>query len=154
MLISSRPGSPAAVQGISPAAVCRPVLPGFLKIRRGGGRLSRQLSEFFGQRGECPVGRPSAAARPPLQDIFRSFRRGGACPSRRFSELLHSTLGALSFETARRVAAPYGRHSPRRAGGSGDPPLRGNFGPGRCDGHHSHETATVPPEPNGAVKTP
>ena len=33
------------------------------------------------------------AARPPLRDIFRSFRRGGACPSRRFSELLHSTLG-------------------------------------------------------------
>ena len=32
------------------------------------------------------------------------------------------------------------------------PPLRGNFGPGRCDGHRSHETAPVPSEPNGAVK--
>ena len=63
MLISSRPGSPAAVQGISPAAVCRPVLPGF--------------------------------------GIF-PFNVGGAFLR---------------------------RHGPRKAGGSGDPPLRGNFGP-------------------------
>ena len=86
MLISSRPGSPAAVQGISPAAVCRPVLPGF--------------------------------------GIFPFNVGGASC----------------------------GRHGPRKAGGSGDPPLRGNFGPERCDGHRSHGTAPVPPEPNGAVK--
>ena len=30
------------------------------------------------------------AAHPPVRDIFRSFRRGGACPSRRF-------IGRLSF---------------------------------------------------------
>ena len=35
-----------------------------------------------------------------------------------------------------------------------DPPLRGNFGPVRYGGCHSRETAPVPPEPNGAPKTP
>ena len=61
-------------------------------------------------------------------------------------------VGGTSCETARRVVAPYGRHSPQKAGGSGDPPLQGNFGPGRCDGHRSHETEPVSPEPNWAVK--
>ena len=32
--------------------------------------------------------------------------------------------GILPCGTARRVVAPYGRHGPRRAGGSGDPPLQ------------------------------
>ena len=56
------------------------------------------------------------------------------------------------FQAARRVVAPYGESGPRRVGGSGDPPLQGNFGPERCDGHRSHETAPVPLEPNRAVK--
>ena len=35
---------------------------------------------------------------------------------------------AKPCEAARRVVAPYGHHGPRWAGGSGDPPLWGNFG--------------------------
>ena len=46
-----------------------------------------------------------------------------------------------SCGAARRVAAPYGRHGLRRAGGHRGPPLRGNFGPGRCDGRRSLESA-------------
>ena len=55
--------------------------------------------------------------------------------------ILESTCGgqrssprrAKPCTAARRVAAPYGRHSPRTAGGSGDPPLRLE-GETFCDG--------------------
>ena len=40
------------------------------------------------------------------------------------------------------------------AGGSGDPPLRGNFGPAWYGGRCSHETSSVSPEPNEAPNTP
>ena len=40
----------------------------------------------------------------------------------------NSPRRAKPCETARRVVAPYGRHSPRTAGGSGDPPLRRTTG--------------------------
>ena len=91
------------------------------------------------------------AARPPLWDVSPPSRRGGACPSRRVLEFF-GQRGGVPYGAARRVVAPYGRHGPRKAGGSGDPPLRGNFGPRRCDGRHSHETAPVLPELNRAIK--
>ena len=57
-------------------------------------------------------------------------------------------------KAAHRVVAPYGCHSPRGTGGSGDPPLRGNFGPAWYGGRCSHETSSVSPEPNEAPNTP
>ena len=64
------------------------------------------------------------AARPPLWDVSPPPRRGGACPSRRFSEFFSVNAGVSPFEAARRVAAPYGCHCPWKTGGHIGPPLR------------------------------
>ena len=88
----------------------------------------------------------------PPGNVSPPSRRGGACPSRWFPEGFHFARRISPCGAAHRVIAPYGRHGPQRAGGSGDPPLRGNYGPAQYDGHHSHETAPVPPKPNGAAK--
>ena len=66
--------------------------------------------------------------RPPVPrcgTFPHSSRRGGACPSRRVSELLRSTPGVSSCGAARRVVAPYGRHGPQRAGDPLWPPVPG-----------------------------
>ena len=66
------------------------------------------------------------------------------------------------FPIAGKETHPTGRNPlremkpvPKPAGGSGDPPLQGNFGPRRCDGRRSHETAPVPSRNQiGLLKTP
>ena len=92
--------------------------------------------------GAALCGRPF-----PVAGRFPPSRRGGLAPPAGFRN-----FSGQRWNFVLRVGAPYGHHGHRRAGGSGDPPLRGNFGPERCDGHRSHGTAPVPPEPNGAVK--
>ena len=123
---------------------------------------------LFGQRrGVRPAGRRAGSSRPtdvmvcgragghrgppvPCCGTFpRSSRRGGACPSRRFSEFFGQRGGSALWG-----GAPGHRALRTSSGGSGDPPLRGNFGPARYGGRRSLETTPVPLEPNGVTKTP
>ena len=83
--------------------------------------------------GAALCGRPF-----PVAGRFPPSRRGGLAPPAGFRN-----FSGQRWNFVLRVGAPYGHHGHRRAGGSGDPPLRGNFGPERCDGRRSHGTALV-----------
>ena len=74
--------------------------------------------KFRGSGGGATMG-GDAHRSPPPAAFCLLCRRGQRRSPRR----------AKPCEAARRVIAPYGHHGPRKAGGSGDPPLRGNFCP-------------------------
>ena len=84
---------------------------------------------------------PPAAAKRRLPGNYLRTRAAAAVPSK-----------------SRRLDWLDQTGAPDRCGGNpaggGSPPLPGNFGHGKYDGHSSQETAPVFPEADGTVKTP
>ena len=74
----------------------------------------RGIPRRWGSGGGATMG-GDAHRSPPLAAFWSLCRRGQRDSPRR----------AKPCEAARRVIAPYGHHGPRKAGGSGDPSLRG-----------------------------
>ena len=68
------------------------------------------------------VGASPRLARPLLRDVSHHPVGEGLAPPTGFRNF-PVNAGILPCEAAHQVA-PYGRHGPRRAGGSGDPPLQ------------------------------
>ena len=131
-------------EGLAPPTGFRnfPVNAGILPCE-----AAHQVVASYGRHGHrraALCGRPSPVARR-----FPPSRRGGLAPPAGFRN-----FSGQRWNFVLRVGAPYGCRGHRRTGGSGDPPLRGNFGPRRCDGCRSHGTAPVPPELYEVLKLP